>query len=78
MAYSRRLASFQAAYRPALEGRAERRLKGQSRTCDWGPQAQASLDWGIRAHSRSFAVSTIFSFCGWVRPVIGNGLYWFF
>jgi len=36
MAYNRRPASFQSAYRPALEGRAERRLKGQPRTRGWG------------------------------------------
>ena len=52
MAYYRRPASFQSAYRPALEGWAERRLKGQPRMRDWGPKAQAGLDWGIRAHSR--------------------------
>jgi len=44
MAYYRHPASFQSAYRPALEGRAERRLKGQPRTRDCGPQAQAGLD----------------------------------
>jgi len=52
MAYNRRPASFQSAYHPAIEGRAERRLKGQPRMRDWGPQAQTGLDWGIRVHSR--------------------------
>jgi len=56
MPYNRRPASFQSAYRPAIEG--------QPRTRDWGPQGQASRDWGIRAHSRSFAVSTGFSIRG--------------
>jgi len=70
MAYNSRSAFFQSASRPAIEGWARRQSKGQPRTRDWGPQAQADLDWGIRAHSRSFVVSKSISIRGRVRPLI--------